>query len=129
MLQAQSCQTGRLSEPATVTVTVDVSTVDVTTSSADHVTHPAVIAFSPGQTSQTFSVQITNDYLPEYTETFNVRLANPTNAILADSFAVGTIVDDEAGVDIVVGVSGGIVLLRSNGSGTFGAPCPQRWPT
>lgn len=113
-----------LSQPHSSAVTVEIATANVTASGGlDYVVIPlTILTFVPGQTSKTVSVNITNDPIPEYAETFSLRLSNPTNAILADSFGVGTIVDDEVGVDIVVAVSGGISLLRGGPNGVFGAP-------
>ena len=121
----QAVFTVRLSEPhSSSAVTVEVSTVNVTASGGSDyvVVPPTILTFVPGQTSKTVSVQITDDATPEYTETFSLRLSNPTNAMLATRLGTATIVDDEVGMDVVVAVSGGISLLRGNGGWEFGAP-------
>ncbi|HKB40665.1 MAG TPA: Calx-beta domain-containing protein, partial [Gemmataceae bacterium] len=54
----------------------------------------------PGETSKTITVQVIGDRLPEQDESFNVWLTNSTNAIIASSLGVGTILDDEPRVSI-----------------------------
>src|SRR5207244_4820038 len=50
--------------------------------------------------SNTITVQIIGDRLPEPNETFFVNLNRPTNATIADGQGVGTIRDDEPRISI-----------------------------
>jgi len=54
-----------------------------------------VIRFSPGQTRQTFSVDILNDILNETDETIAVRLTDPVNANIEKGSAILTIKDND----------------------------------
>lgn len=55
------------------------------------------MTFTPGQTSQPVGVSVNTDLLNEETSlTFNVNLATPANATIADNQGVGTITDDDA---------------------------------
>jgi subtilisin family serine protease len=86
-----------LSEPSTDTVTVQFATADGTaTAGSDYVAASATLEFSGGAVTQTITLQVNGDLDPEADETFFVDLTSLTNAILADSQGVGTIVDDDA---------------------------------
>src|SRR6185503_13310521 len=52
--------------------------------------------FAPGTTSQTITVRVNGDVLNEADETYFVNLSTPTNATLADSQGLGTILNDDA---------------------------------
>ncbi|MCB0154166.1 MAG: hypothetical protein KDF65_05160, partial [Anaerolineae bacterium] len=52
------------------------------TAPADYAAASGTLTFSPGQTSQSFSVPIVNDALNEFDETVNLTLSNPLNASL-----------------------------------------------
>ena len=54
------------------------------------------LSFASGVTTQTIVLNITNDTVFEITESFNVNLSAPTNAVIADSLGVGTIIDNDA---------------------------------
>jgi NADPH:quinone reductase-like Zn-dependent oxidoreductase len=54
------------------------------------------VTFAPGETVKTVTVQVNGDTTKEANETFTANLANATgNATIADSQAVGTIVNDD----------------------------------
>jgi hypothetical protein len=53
------------------------------------------VTFSPGMTVQTIAVPIVGDTLDEPDETFFVNLANPLNATISRSRAMGTIINDD----------------------------------
>jgi ELWxxDGT repeat protein len=87
-----------LSAPAPTTVTVSYATADGTaTAGSDYVATSAILTFAPGQVTQTFSVTVMGDTIPESNETFLVNLTSPTGATIADRQAVGLILDDEPG--------------------------------
>ena len=78
------------------TVTVKYSTANGTATTADYTPIPmTLLTFAPGETSKTISVQITTDVFDEPNETFKVLLATPTNATLAVSEGIGTILDED----------------------------------
>ncbi|MED5620099.1 immunoglobulin-like domain-containing protein [Ideonella sp. BN130291] len=79
------------------TVTVGYNTSNGTaTAGSDYTAASGTLTFGPGVVSQTITVPITNDTATEASETFNVNLASPTNATIADNLGVGTIVDNDA---------------------------------
>lgn len=82
-------------------VTVEVSTVEDTAEAGSDFTALSnqKITFKPGETTQTIDIPIVGDTIYERTETFFVRLANPSaNAAIdpAQGEAVGTILNDDA---------------------------------
>ncbi len=87
-----------LSNPTSQTVTVDWATADgtATTANADYASASGTVTFGPGVTAQTVTVDANGDTSPEPDETFAVSLTNPVNASIADSQAVGTILDDDS---------------------------------
>ena len=86
-----------LSASSTQTVTVQFATADgtATTAGSDYVTNSGTLTFTPGQTTQTVNVTVNGDTTVEANETFLVNLSNPTNATIADSQGVGTILNDD----------------------------------
>jgi hypothetical protein len=123
---ANAVFTVRLSTPAAATVTVGWSTgAGTATAGSDYTPSSGTVSFSPFATSQTLSVPILGDTVPEPNETFTVNLSGPVNATLADDQAVGTILDDEATLYFTVtpcrladtrnapGPSGGPAVLAS----------------
>ncbi|HEX7330044.1 MAG TPA: Calx-beta domain-containing protein [Pyrinomonadaceae bacterium] len=85
-----------LSSPSTQTISVNYATVNGTASSpSDYVAASGTVTFAPNQTSRSFSVQVIGDTTVEANETFFVNLSNPVNATLADSQAIGTILNDD----------------------------------
>jgi hypothetical protein len=89
-----------LSNASSQTITVNYATANGTaTAGTDYTSASGTVTFTPGQTSQPLSVSVNGDLLNEETSlTFNVNLATPTNATIADSQGVGTITDDDAPV-------------------------------
>lgn len=82
------------------TVTVSYATADGTASAgSDYSATNGTLTFVPGQTNATILVTVFGDFATEASETFNVTLSNPTNAVLVDGLGVGTIVDDD-GVNV-----------------------------
>jgi hypothetical protein len=88
-----------LSAPATSAVTVKYATADGTATShgrnADYTKVRGKLTFSPGETDKTITVLVNGDTLVEPDETFFVNLSAPSGATIADSQAVGTILNDD----------------------------------
>ena len=85
-----------LSQASSLPVTIDYSTEDDTALvEEDYLASSRTLTFEPGETTKTFSVTIIGDTLDELDETFNVRLSNPVNAVIADELGTGTIIDDD----------------------------------
>ena len=87
----------RLSAPTTRQVTVTAATADGTATVADRDYRPvtATVTFSPGEVTKAFSVNIRGDRKLETNEALYLRLTSPTNATIADSQGVGTILNDD----------------------------------
>jgi hypothetical protein len=78
------------------TVTVDYATLDGTAvAGEDYEAASGTLTFAPAVGTQTVEVTITGDAVYEPDETFTLELSNPTNAIVADASATGTVVDDD----------------------------------
>ena len=79
-----------------VAQTANASGADAATAGADYQpTSPTTLTFGPGETSTTFAVPVVGEVVPEADETFLVNLSGPTNALIQDGQAVGTIEDDD----------------------------------
>lgn len=87
-----------LTPPSALTVTVAYSTTDHTATVADndYLSASGVLTFAPGVTTQWLTVLIVGDTTVEADETFTVTLDNASNALLEQSQASGTILDDDA---------------------------------
>jgi hypothetical protein len=85
-----------LSAASNQTITVAYATADVTaTAGSDYQATLGTLTIPAGQTTGTITVPVNGDRLGETNEDFFVYLGSPTNATIADSQAVGTVVDDE----------------------------------
>ena len=89
-----------LDAPSALTVTVEFELQDLTATSGDDYDPPAIttLIFSPGQTTQTFTVDILDDALDEgVEERVRLRLTSAQNAVLdsQQSEAELVILDDE----------------------------------
>ena len=91
-----------LSVPTSVPVSVRYATADATAlAGSDYVATSGTLTFPPGSTAGEVEVTVNADRVFEPTETFVVNLTSPTNGVLADTQAVGTITnDDTAGLTI-----------------------------
>ena len=86
-----------LSAEKAVEVTVNYATSNGTaTAGNDYTAKSGSLSFSPGETSKTVTVSITNDSLDEANETFKFKLSNPSNASISDNEATVTINNDDA---------------------------------
>lgn len=76
-------------------VTVDFATSDSSAVAGfDYVATAGQLTFAPGVGTQTVSVVVLDDSIPEFTESFRVQLTNPVNASLAAAAGFGTIFDN-----------------------------------
>jgi hypothetical protein len=108
--QVTEGNTGTTNATFTVTLT-KVSPVDVTvqyqtlpygtaTAGSDYVATSGTVTVPAGQTNRTFTVAVLGDRQFESNETFYVALTGVTNAIIANGWGIGTILDDEPRVGI-----------------------------
>ncbi len=70
---------------------------------ADYEAAFGTVTFEPGDTSKTVSVMVQGDELDELDETLGVELSGAVSATIADSTAVGTIVDDDPEPSLSIG--------------------------
>jgi len=86
-----------LSNPSMLPVTVNYLTSNGTAvAGSDYTAASSSVTFAPGETTANFTVVINNDNVNEASETLNVSLGNPVNAVLgAPSAASVTIADDD----------------------------------
>jgi hypothetical protein len=82
-------------------VTVGYATADVTTTAgSDYQATSGTLTIPAGQMTGTITVLVSGDRLVEPNETFFINLSSPTNAIIVDGQAMGTIMDDEPRISI-----------------------------
>lgn len=62
---------------------------------SDYTAASGTVSIAPGAVSQTVTIAIIGDTAQEATETFQLVLSNPVNAVLTDGSAIGTIVDND----------------------------------
>lgn len=87
-------RTGNTSTTATVNYTTQNGTASA---GSDYLSTSGTLTFNPGETTKNIVVSLLNDAPPEPTETFTVRLSNPTGgfSIGAPSTFVVTILDND----------------------------------
>ncbi|MBV9469462.1 MAG: CSLREA domain-containing protein, partial [Abitibacteriaceae bacterium] len=86
-----------LSAASGQTVTVKYATADGTaTAPADYAAASGTLTFAAGETAKTVTVAVQGDTLNEANETFTVLLSGATNATIARTTGIGTILDDDA---------------------------------
>ena len=91
-----------LSRPTDAVVTVQYASTDGTAESGlDYTASRGIVIFDPGATRGVIEIEITDDELPESTETFAVTLLKPRNAIIARGTGTGTILDNDGGTAIL----------------------------
>lgn len=85
-----------LTAASTSPVTVDYATADGTaTAGSDYISKTDTLTFAAGVTTQTITVDITDDSAQEGDETFSIQLSNPSGATIADGSGLGTIADND----------------------------------
>jgi hypothetical protein len=108
-----------LSPASTQTVSVAYSTANFTAASAsDFQPSSGTLTFAPGATDMQIVVHVNSDTQPEADESFRVNLSNPTNAPIAKSSGVGTILNDDPcpGPALSASISGTNCTLRFQGA-------------
>ncbi|MDA0811575.1 MAG: PQQ-dependent sugar dehydrogenase, partial [Verrucomicrobia bacterium] len=92
-----------LSQPSAFPVTVFYTTVSNTATGGYDYLHAAeTLTFQPGQTLLVLDIPIWQDEIDEIAETFYVRLSAPTNAVITDAEALGTIIDDDSTPSVTI---------------------------
>ena len=77
-------------------VSVDYRTVDGTArAKSDYNAASGTLVFQPGVLSQTITIAVRSDHMPEPDETFTVELFNAVGASVVDAVATGTILNDD----------------------------------
>jgi large repetitive protein len=90
-----------LSAASGQTVGVNYASADGTaTQPADYTSTSGTLTFTPGQTTQTITVPVVGETVPEANETFFVNLSGATNATIADNQGLGTITNDDVPVTV-----------------------------
>ena len=83
-----------LSQAATQPVTVRYRTADGSaTAPADYRPASGTLTFAPGETSQTVTVKVAGDTVPEANEVFYLELTDATNGMISQARGTATIVD------------------------------------
>ncbi|MCZ2340934.1 MAG: hypothetical protein LC104_03960 [Bacteroidales bacterium] len=87
-----------LSHPSSNPVTISYSTADTTAAAGtDYTATTGTVIFAPGETTKTVTVPVIGDTVYESDETFMLNVSSPdSSALVPDTFAVGTITNDEA---------------------------------
>ncbi|UQR67991.1 Ig-like domain-containing protein [Bradyrhizobium sp. C-145] len=78
------------------TVSVNYLSANATALSGDYASVSGTLIFAPGITSQTITIQTTQDTIAELSEALIVNLSSPVNATILDAKGVGTIGDNDA---------------------------------
>jgi large repetitive protein len=110
-------------------VSVDDATADGTAvAGSDYTSKSGTLTFTPGQTTKTVYVSVTDDALAEDDETFTLSLSNATGGLaIADAQAVGTIQNDDA--DPTVSVASASVVEGDTGTTTLSLPVTLSGPS
>ena len=113
--------TVRLDVADAATVTVDYTTGNLTAfNGSDYTGVSGTLTFLPGQTVNTIPISILNDSSVEALEHFTLTLSNPSaNATIADDFAFGSIVDNDAPVGVPVVSISDVVVDEADKTATF----------
>jgi hypothetical protein len=121
------------------TVTVSYATADGSAvAPSDYLSiNATTLTFNPGDTTKTIGVTINGDQSFESDETFVVNLTSPTNAVISDSQAQGTILNDDAQggnfsfsqANYAVSESVGLLVVTVNRSGDTSAPATVDYGT
>lgn len=110
------------------TVTVNYATINGTaTAPSDYTATSGTLTFTPGQTTQTVTVQVNGDTTVEPDETFFVSLSNPVSAMIARAQGVGIIFNDDSASSVsapnkTVSVAAGAEALVDVVAGATGGP-------
>lgn len=84
-----------LSNPSVEIVSVNFATVNGTaTGGSDFTARTGTVSFSPGTTSQSISITLTDDTTDEVDENFSLQLSSPVNAALGTPSTASILIDD-----------------------------------
>jgi hypothetical protein len=107
-----------LSAPSGRSVTVDYLTGNATaTAPSDYQPRGGMLTFAAGEATKQVAVQVNGDTLDEATETYALNLSEPTNAVIADSQGIGTIIDNDGLPSLTISD----VTVTEGNSGTVNA--------
>ena len=111
--------------PSGLPITVQYTTVDGTAvSGEDYIPVAAQLTIPVGEFEREIRVPLIDDNLAEVDETFTVILSNPTNAVIDDDKAVGTIENDD---EFLLSV-GDVAVAENEGVAIFSVML-DRWNT
>lgn len=112
--------TARLNTSSKTPVSVSYATSDGTAvAGLDYFATAGTLTFAPGVMSQVIHVGILGDTIYETDETFLVILTNAVGATIADSSAVGTIIDDDIADVLTPGLSISDIAVTEPRTGTM----------
>ncbi|MDB6123972.1 MAG: hypothetical protein JWQ71_2965 [Pedosphaera sp.] len=95
-----------LSEPGSDTISVDFTTLDGTAiGTEDYTPTNGTLAFLPGETNKTISIEVIGDSYNEPDETFFITLSVPMGFAVTTNSAVGTILNDDNHAPMLAPVS------------------------
>ncbi len=107
-----------LEKPSALPVTVNFASADGTAlAGSDYTALTGTLTFTPGETSQTITIDVHGDTTHEADETFSVGLSGATNAPITDGTATGTIRNDDAAPAITI--SDGSVVEGDSGTSSL----------
>ena len=95
-------QDGLPRAPAAQEITVDWTTAPGTADETDFEAASGTLRFAPGEQTRQIRIALTGDGLPEADESFAILLSNPQGAELLDAEAIGLILNDDGGGDLLV---------------------------
>jgi hypothetical protein len=106
-----------LAWPSATPTTVSYSTADGTAvAGVNYTAVSGTLTFAPGETAKGILVPTLNDGVADPTRSFTVNLSNPTGGVLANTQAVGTILDDTKFYVVDGGTSDSTYQYASAGS-------------
>ncbi|WP_186376320.1 Calx-beta domain-containing protein, partial [Hyella patelloides] len=86
-----------LTNPSSLPITVKYTTENGTAiAGEDYQAVSGTLTFEPGETNKTVTVDVIEDDLDEFEQSFSLNLTNPTNATISQGKGIGTIIDNDA---------------------------------
>ena len=102
------------------TVTVDYATLAGTAEAgSDFTAESGTVTFTPGQTSQSVSIDVLGDTVDEDDEALSVELSNAVNAAIADGSGAITILDDDGAPALSLSIADTSVTEGTGGTSTL----------
>ena len=85
------------------TVSVQYTTVDISAKAgSDYGATSGTLTFAPGETTKTVAVPVYGDVVYEENQQLYSRLSGATNATIERTYAIGTIIDDDAAPSVAI---------------------------